>query len=291
MNAVVAALRGLPPVETFAGDRQAMDDALGAAIRAAVRSAGMPAPAEIECELDIEWRAPSELGGAAQSQIDLVVRPRPASVSGRVTDGEGEPIRFVHLILMDVVVAEDGTAQQERSQPLVEVATRSDGSFAMEQVAPGLHSFRLAYEWDPVHLAQRGYRPVSMQLGAEIVLGRFTPFAKSPDVPFQGIAITVAPQTRVSGRVLLADGTPVANANMPAVIECEADDGLTRERHNMHLDTNAEGRYAFYIEQRGLVRLSARLGGIDARSKPIRIGEDGVRIDGVDLVVGPSGSR
>ncbi|MYC76674.1 hypothetical protein F4X10_12995 [Candidatus Poribacteria bacterium] len=102
-------------------------------------------------------------------------------------------------------------------------------------------------------------------------------FALEPGVIIEDVAVTVKPRLRIRGRVVYADGTPLANAEADLGIEQNHE---TRPNHSSGLSTNfftdAGGYFTEYVEEPGFYTLSVEYNDLSAGAGPFLL-KDGVQ--------------
>ena len=223
-----------------------------------------------------------------------------SGLSGKVVDLEGNAvvgftfaIRPVHL--------HDGFLEPDRGNPasLSKGETDSAGVFTINDIqprlvqlivlpAPLLDAFKMfdperfppEGEIPPELMSRGGLHPdkkiFSIQVGTvtffnigEHHFSEGLTFALEPGMIIEDVKVTVKPRLRIRGRVVYADGTPLANAEADLTMEQSHE---FRPNHGGTLSTNfftdAGGYFTEYTEEPGFYTLSVEYNDLSAGRVP-----------------------
>ena len=100
-------------------------------------------------------------------------------------------------------------------------------------------------------------------------------FALEPGVTLENVKITVKPRLRIHGRVVYADGTPLANAEADLTMEQNHE---TRPNHGgthgTDFFTDADGYFTQYVDEPGFYTLSVEYNDLSAGAGPFLLKDD-----------------
>ena len=239
-----------------------------------------------------------------------------SGLSGKVVDLEGNAVAgFVFGI--QPVQLHDGFLQAEHDflQSLFKGQTDSMGAFTVSDIQPELvqlialpdiplDTFEM---FDPERFPPEGEIPLElMRLGSRepdkrifsIQVGKVTffnmgepgfsegiTFALKPGVTIENVKVTVKPRLRIRGRVVYADGTPLANAEADLTMEQNHE---FRPNHGGTLSTNfftdADGYFIQYPDEPGFYTLSVEYNDLSAGAGPFLL-KDGVQPEEIVLTL------
>lgn len=110
-------------------------------------------------------------------------------------------------------------------------------------------------------------------------------FALEPGVTLENVKITVKPRLRIHGRVVYADGAPLANAEADLTMEQSHE---TRPNHGgthgTNFFTDANGYFVQYVDEPGFYTLSVEYNDLSAGAGPFLL-KDGVPAEKVVLTL------
>ena len=110
-------------------------------------------------------------------------------------------------------------------------------------------------------------------------------FALEPGVIIEDVKVTVKSRLQIRGRVVYADGTPLANAEADLTMEQSHE---TRPNHGGSLSTNfftdAGGYFTEYVEEPGFYTLSVEYNDLSAGAGPFLL-KDGVQPEEIVLTL------
>ena len=117
---------------------------------------------------------------------------------------------------------------------------------------------------------------ISIQIGAVTLFNMGNPdfyegltFALKPGETIENVKIIVKPRLRIRGRIVYADETPLANAEVDLDMEQrhETRPNHTRNR-GAHPDTDADGYFVQYVDEPGFYTLSVEYNDLSAGAGP-----------------------
>ena len=239
-----------------------------------------------------------------------------SGLSGKVVDLEGNAVPGFTLAVRPVQL-HDGFLEPERGDPtaLFKGETDSTGAFTISDIQPGLvqliaipaplldafkmfdpEKFPPEGAIPPELMSRGGLKPdqkiFSIQVGAvtffnigDHLFSEGLTFALEPGVILEDVRVTVKQRLRIRGRVVYADGTPLANAEADLTMEQSHE---TRPNHGGSLSTNfftdAGGYFTEYTEEPGFYTLSVEYNDLSAGVGPFLL-KDGVQPEEVVLTL------
>ena len=219
-----------------------------------------------------------------------------SGLSGKVVDLEGNAIAGFTFAIRPVQ-RHDGFLEPEQGNPadLPKTETDSVGAFTISDIQPGLVQLIAlpaplldAFEmFDPERFPSEGAIPpelmsrgglhpdkkiFSIQVGTvtffnigDHLFSEGLTFALEPGVIIEDVKVTVRSRLRIRGRVVYADGTPLANAEADLSIEQRHE---FRPNHSGGLSTNiftdAGGYFTEYTDEPGFYTLSVEYNDLSA---------------------------
>ncbi len=239
-----------------------------------------------------------------------------SGLSGKVVDLEGNAVPGFTLAVRPVQL-HDGFLEPDRGDPtaLSKGETDSAGVFTVNDIQPGLvqlialsvplldalemfdpERFPPEGEIPPELMSRGGLKPdkeiFSIQVGkvtcfniGDHHFSEGLTFALEPGVIIEDVKVTVKQRLRIRGRVVYADGTPLANAEADLTIEQSHE---FRPNHGGSLSTNfftdAGGYFTEYTEEPGFYTLSVEYNDLSAGVGPFLL-KDGVQPEEVVLTL------
>ena len=176
-----------------------------------------------------------------------------ASFSGRVVDGEGNPVAGLVLVIQSREV-DDNTGTRTYG-PDLEAETDDAGHFSITDIHPGEFQFMLAPEyWNGLPFMTE-YQLLSVKIGAFTYhpSDEFLPgFARNtlsitPGGQIENVEVTVRHRTRVRAKIVFADGTPLANKEVRINIKARDLQGDRTGEIGATWQTDAQGYFIQYI--------------------------------------------
>ena len=245
-----------------------------------------------------------------------VVAEELSGISGKVVDLEGNAIAGFTFGIRPVQL-HDGFLEPDRGNPvdLPKGETDSAGAFTVNDIQPGLvqliaipaplldafemfdpERFPPEGEIPPELMSRGGLHPdkkiLSIQVGTVTFFNigehRFSEgltFALEPGVIIEDVKVTVKSRLRIRGRVVYADGTPLANAEADLSMEQRHE---FRPNHSSSYGTNfftdAGGYFTEYTNEPGFYTLSVEYNDLSAGVGPFLL-KDGVQPEEIILTL------
>lgn len=239
-----------------------------------------------------------------------------SGLSGKVVDLDGNAVAGFTFAIQPVQ-RHDGFLEPEQGNPadLPKTETDSVGAFTISDIQPGLIQLIVlptplldAFEmFDPERFPPEGAIPpelmsrgglhpdkkiFSIQVGTvtffnigDHPFSEGLTFALEPGVMIEDVKVTVKSRLRIRGRVVYADGTPLANAEVDLTMEQSHE---TRPNHGgthgTNFFTDAGGYFTEYVEEPGFYTLSVEYNDLSAGAGPFLL-KDGVQPEEVVLTL------
>ena len=247
-----------------------------------------------------------------------------ATFSGRVVDVEGNPVVKLPVMIVPAMVMGHGirSAFFPRQYSAVRRAlTDTNGRFSITDIVPGVSYFdALPYDIDarlPDELAANitkamgkkdivalhasgimemqsdDFEPDVEILSLRIEGITFYPrsdheqigFSVKPGTHIENVEVTVRPRTRIRGRIVFKDGTPLASEHINLGFRFRNVDGTGNGRSGGRARTDAEGYFVYYLDEKddpAFYTFSVEYRNLTAKAGPIRL-DPGERLDGLTL--------
>ena len=239
-----------------------------------------------------------------------------SGLSGKVVDLDGNAVAGFTFAIRPVHL-HDGFLEPDRGNPasLSKGETDSAGVFTINDIQPGLvqlivlpaplldafkmfdpERFPPEGEIPPELMSRGGLHPdrriFSIQVGTvtffnigEHHFSEGLTFALEPGVIIEDVKVTVKPRLRIRGRIVYADGTPLANAEADLDMEQRHE---FRPNHSSSYGTNfftdAGGYFTEYTEEPGFYTLSVEYNDLSAGAGPFLL-KDGVQPEEIVLTL------
>ena len=235
------------------------------------------------------------------------------ALSGRVLDVEGNPIAGIVIAIQSVEISNDDLWPMYMIEDVENVAaaytalsksqTDEAGQFSITDVKPGLIQFlaqpaepladRVSlFDFNPSAIFAPDAEVLSIQIGAitfypynqdEPPLGGIT-FAIEPGVHLENVEVTVQPRMRIRGRIVFADGTPLANAKIRTKFQRRHLDGMGTGTSSGGSRTDGAGYFVKYVDDPGFYTVAVDFQELTAASEQFIL-EAGQRYDDLVLTV------
>ena len=214
---------------------------------------------------------------------ETVVEGGTASFSGRVVDEAGNPVAGLALVIQPRTI-DDNTGARTYGVAM-EVETDDTGLFSITNIHPGEFQFMLAPEY------QNGLSPETEYRLLSIKIGDFTyhpndrfplfftqnTFSITPGVQIENVEVTVRLRMRIRAKIVLADGTPLANKEISINIRAQDLHGNNSGGVQGSVQTDAQGYFIQYVDRNKATRyrVSVEYKGLCATSEMfvLRVGE------------------
>lgn len=233
-----------------------------------------------------------------------------SGLSGKVVDVDGNAVAGFTFGIQPVQ-RHDGFLQADHDilQSLSRGETDSAGAFTVNDIQPGLVQLLAlpaplidAFEmfdpesFPPELMSLGGLKPdkriYAIQVGEVTLFNMGEPgfsegltFALKPGVTIEKMKVVVKPRLRIRGRVIYADGTPLANAEADLTMEqsheFRPNHGGT---HGMNFFTDADGYFTEYTDEPGFYTLSVEYNDLSAGAGPFLL-KDGVQPEEIVLML------
>ena len=185
---------------------------------------------------------------------ETVIDGDTASFSGRVVDENGNPVAGLALVIQSSKV-DDNTGARTYG-PTLKAETDDAGHFLITDIHPGEFQFMLASEYWNGHPFMTEYRLLSVKIGAftyhpsEQFPPAFTrdTLSITPGVQIENVEVMVRFRTRVRAKIVLADGTPLANKEVRMNIKARDLHGNGTGKIGTTWQTDAQGYFIQYID-------------------------------------------
>ena len=177
------------------------------------------------------------------------------SFSGRVVDGDGDPVAGLALIIQSRKI-DDNTGTRTYG-PDLEAETDDAGHFSITDIPPGEFQFMLAPEyWNGLPFMTE-YQLLSVKIGTFTYhpSDLFPPdfarntFSITPGGQIENVEVTVRLRARVRAKVVFTDGTPLANKEVRINIKTRDLHGDRSGSIGATLQTDAQGYFIQYVDR------------------------------------------
>lgn len=215
--------------------------------------------------------------------------------SGKVVDLEGKGVANFTFAIQPMQLHNDSLVPAYEPIPW---QADSTGAFTVNDIRPGfvqlsalpdilMNAFDPEKREIPLKFMRRGrIEPdkeiISIQIGKVTLFNMGDPdfyegltFALKPGETIENLKIIVKPRLRIRGRIVYADDTPGANAELELDMEWrhETRPGYTRNR-GVHPFTDADGYFVQYVDKPGFYTLSMEHNDLFASAGPVLIKDD-----------------
>ena len=186
---------------------------------------------------------------------ETVMEGNTTSFSGRVVDGDGNPVAELALIIQSRE-ADDNTGTWTYG-PDLEAETDDAGHFSITDIPPGEFQFMLAPEyWNGLPFMTE-YQLLSVKVGAftyhssDLFPSDFArnTFSITPGGQIENVEVKVRLRARVRAKVVFTDGTPLANKEVRINIKTRDLHGDGSGSIGATLQTDAQGYFIQYVDR------------------------------------------
>ncbi|MDA1192590.1 MAG: carboxypeptidase-like regulatory domain-containing protein [Candidatus Poribacteria bacterium] len=199
-----------------------------------------------------------------------------ASISGRIVDREGLPDRNAQVSLLNATIQNGSGAMTMSTSSLTNLSsTTENGEFVIERMTPGTYSMSV----------KDGRRPIrieSMEFGPFLAVGSMPLLKVRPNARLQDLVITAVRHIRFSGRVLMGDGSPLANTEV--MLRMAHRSGTGSGSSTRDVTTGPLGEFETYGDRGGAYQLQVRHGGLAANSDEIDV-RDEQHVERIELIL------
>ena len=202
-----------------------------------------------------------------------------ASFSGRVVDEVGNPVAGLALVIVPCDI------DDEADIAVYDAETNDTGHFSITGIYPGKADFMLVPEYQDGLPLEPEYQLLSFKIG----FSAYSPKDLSPDpctqdtffiatgARIENVEVTVRLRMRIRAKVVLEDGTPLANKEVD--INIRAQHLHERNVGGIHgsVQTDTQGEFVQYVDRDRATRywVSVEYNGLCATSEMfvLRVGE------------------
>jgi hypothetical protein len=218
-----------------------------------------------------------------------------STISGRVVGVDGNPIAGVSLVVQTVEIFDGGvwptyiqkdTPISKAYAALPKSQTDEAGRFSFTSIKPGPIQFVAQppqlpadLKFSPDLFNKDIFEPdaeiLSIEIGGMIcyppnqkqpLFGGLT-FAIEPGTYLENVAITVRPRMRIRGRIVFADGTPLANAKVQISVRRRDFNGSGSSSLGSAPRTDDAGYFVQYVDEPGFYTVAVKFQGLSTRSE------------------------
>ncbi len=209
------------------------------------------------------------------SSLPGIAEDATSTLSGRVVDVEGNPVAGFALAVQPFEVV-DGV-EQRGYIPFLESQTGDAGRFSITNIMPVSVQLVALPHYTPDH------EILSIKIGAVTVYKHELPpppfggitFSIKPGIHIENVEVKVKPRMRIQGRIVFADGTPLANAKIGVKARFRYPDGMGSGSSSSSAMTDDVGYFVKYMEQPGFYTVWLEFQGLSATAEPflLQVGE------------------
>ena len=220
------------------------------------------------------------------------------TLSGRVVDVEGNPIASLSIVIQPFAIV-DGRMESafllkefmpEAYVPLIKSQTDEAGRFSVTGIKPGPIQFvaqpphlpddvQQLPDFAPEDLFAPDAEVLSIETGAITFYppddkhppwGGIT-FGIEPGTHLENVEVTVKPRMRIRGRIVFADGTPLANARIGTSMRRRSLDGRGTGSSSGGSQTDSAGYFVEYVDEPGFYTVAVEFQGHSATSEQLTL--------------------
>ena len=195
-----------------------------------------------------------------------------STLSGRVVGVDGNPIAGISIAIHPPETFDGGERQGHFFA--LESQTDDAGRFSIANIAPvSVQLVILPYD-EPDH------EILSAKMGLVTVYQQEPPpfggitFAVKSGTHIENIEVIAKPRMRIRGRVVFADGTPLAKARIRINTRRRSLDGQGSGRSSGGSQTDDAGYFVEYVDKPGLYTVTVSYEGLSATPEPFLLQED-----------------
>ena len=192
------------------------------------------------------------------------------TLSGHVIDVDGNPIVGLPIAIQPVEATDGG--EQRGYLSFLESQTDDAGHFSITKIVPvSVQLVVLPYD-APDH------EILSIKIGAVTLYEHkpapFMPgmtFAIKPGTHIRDVEVKAKPRMRMRGRVVFADGTPLANARIGLKVRHRHLDGMGSGSSSSSTKTDDAGYFVKYLDKPRLYTVTVNYQGLSATVEPFSL--------------------
>ena len=235
----------------------------------------------------------------SRGEVTSPLQEDASTLSGRVVDMDGHPVSDLTLGIQPIDMI-DGEMWQMPT-PMQQSRANSTGSFRIDGIVPGHAKLVVVPKAGPfepdteirsIDIGDLRFLPIdtpNFQISHEQRIRFVTTFEVEPKkvsnvggiplyiksgVDIKDITVTVRSRMRIRCRILLADGTPLANASIKFNLRCQSlDNVITGNFSRNPTYTDSDGYFVTYVNLPMFCTVSVDYQGDVATSETLKVGE------------------
>jgi len=195
-----------------------------------------------------------------------------STLSGRVVGVDGNPIAGLPIALQPFDPINE--AQHLGYLSFLESQTDEEGCFSIANIVPVLVQLIVLPHDAP------DYEILSVRIGLvtiyqdRVSISDGIALAIKPGTHTEHVEIIAKPRMRIRGRVIFADGTPLANASVNIKARRRSPDGMGSGSSSSSARTDDAGYFVEYVHTPGIYTVTVNYQGLSATPKPFLLQED-----------------
>lgn len=231
---------------------------------------------------------------------DSIAQEGKSSLSGRVVDTKEKPVTGLALAIKPVEMVEPrDMVPRTPFSDWSRVVTDKEGRFSFRNIDAGLYQFVMFpesasdYEIISAEIGDLTFYSTAFLRNFPTWFGKLT-FTIEPGTHLEGVVVNVKPpRMRIRGRVLLKDGTPLANTDIGLTVRRRRRDthlfilpaGGSAGASGRNVKTDAEGYFvSYYPDETSEYSVIVKYEGASVKSRWFRL-KEGQRYDKLVLVL------
>ena len=231
---------------------------------------------------------------------DSIAEKNKSNLSGRVVDMDGKPVAELELAIKPVKMVEPrDMVPRTPFSDWSRVVTDKEGHFFFGNIDAGLYQFVMFpesasdFEIISAEIGDLTFYSTAFLQNFPTWFGKLT-FTIEPETHLEDVVVNVKPpRMRIRGRILLKDGTPLANTEVGLTVRRRQRDtdffifpgGGSGGSSGRNVETDAEGYFvSYYPDEASEYSVIVKYEGASAKSRWFRLRE-GQRYDDLVLVL------
>ena len=231
---------------------------------------------------------------------DTIAEESQSSLSGRVINTDGKPVAGLELAIKPVEIREPrDMVPRTPFASWARVGTDKEGRFAFRNIDAGLYQFVMFpesasdFEIISAEIADLTFYSTAFLKNFPTWFGKLT-FTIEPGTHLEDVVVNVkSPRMRIRGRILLKDGTPLANTEVGLTVRRRQRDtdffilpgGGSGGSSGRNVKTDAEGYFvSYYPDKTSEYSVIVKYEGVSVKSRWFRL-KEGERYDDLVLVL------
>ena len=195
-----------------------------------------------------------------------------STLSGRVVGVDGNPIAGISIAIQP----SETFNGRERQGHFFVLASQTDdaGRFSIANIAPvSVQLVILPYDEPDHEILSIKMRMVTVYQQEQSPFGGIA-FAVKPGTHIENIEVIAKPRMRIRGRVVFADGTPLAKARIRINTSRRSLDGQSSGRSSGGSQTDDAGYFIEYVDSPGLYTVTVSHQGLSTTAEPFLLQKD-----------------